>query len=284
MAHPRKPHVLSGHHSALALQNCDSNIRVKASTTTCEFAQNAFYEYWRTEGASSLDVYSPAADRGFPTSCASPAGVVTCTTDDGGVVKFARSAVTRYSDDEARSYAAHANLGPTPTAIAATSTPSPRRAQICYPGLTIPAVTIPATTIPAVTIPAVDLGGQHYPAQHYSAHHYRAQRYPAQHYKRQCFDAPADFAPARTTLLDQNAYRSLDPEYSAGLSRRYWSTVGGSVDYPNPSASGFGELNGAGFPKNQYVRPYVRNDGTYVSGYWRNSPSDGLPTCSVISC
>jgi hypothetical protein len=49
-------------------------------------------------------------------------------------------------------------------------------------------------------------------------------------------------------------------------------------------AAGFGELNAAGFPKNQYVRSYVRRDGTFVHSYWRNSPSDGLPTCRVISC
>jgi hypothetical protein len=42
--------------------------------------------------------------------------------------------------------------------------------------------------------------------------------------------------------------------------------------------------NDAGFPENQYVRPYTRRDGTRVDGYYRNSPSDSLPTFIYISC
>jgi hypothetical protein len=52
-----------------------------------------------------------------------------------------------------------------------------------------------------------------------------------------------------------------------------------------PTYSGsIGGFNAAGFPKNQYVRPYIRSDGTSVNGYWRNSPTDGLPTCQFVSC
>jgi hypothetical protein len=76
-------------------------------------------------------------------------------------------------------------------------------------------------------------------------------------------------------------YQALDPRFSATLSDDYWRGAGSAPDYTAP---GFGELNGAGFPKNQYVRSYVRRDGTFVHGYWRNSPSDGLPTCQIISC
>jgi hypothetical protein len=67
------------------------------------------------------------------------------------------------------------------------------------------------------------------------------------------------------------------------LTETYWDSSA-YAKMPDFSAPGFGELNGAGFPKNQYGRPYVRRDGTFVSGYWRNSPSDGLPTCQIISC
>ena len=76
---------------------------------------------------------------------------------------------------------------------------------------------------------------------------------------------------------------SLDPAFSPDLGESCWTSASGS-SVPDPTAPGFGELNEAGFPKNQYVRPYVRRDGTPVSGYWRNSPTDGLPTCEVISC
>jgi hypothetical protein len=59
---------------------------------------------------------------------------------------------------------------------------------------------------------------------------------------------------------------------------------GRTVSYPKVHASGYGQLNGAGFRKNQYVRSYLRRDGTFVNGYWRNSPTDGLPTCRIIHC
>lgn len=96
-------------------------------------------------------------------------------------------------------------------------------------------------------------------------------------------NVPAAFSLPQTTVRVAN-YGALDPSYSPTLTQRYWSSDIQSISTPDPSAPGFGELNAAGFPKNQYVRPYMRSDGTLVSGYWRNSPSDGLPTCEVIAC
>jgi hypothetical protein len=43
-----------------------------------------------------------------------------------------------------------------------------------------------------------------------------------------------------------------------------------AAEYP-----GAGDLNDVGCPKNQWVSGYYRADGTYVDGYFRNSPSDG---------
>jgi hypothetical protein len=78
-------------------------------------------------------------------------------------------------------------------------------------------------------------------------------------------------------------YAQVDPLFDASLSGTYWdSSVYATM--PDFAAPGFGGFNAAGFPKNQYVRPYFRRDGTFVSGYWRNSPSDGLPTCHIIRC
>jgi hypothetical protein len=34
------------------------------------------------------------------------------------------------------------------------------------------------------------------------------------------------------------------------------------------------DYNSAGCPKNQYVNGYYKANGTYVAGYWRNSPTD----------
>jgi len=178
--------------------------------------------------------------------------------------------------------------------IAAASAGAATAARYCWPGVTIPRVTIPAVTIPAVTIPAVTIPrtcfngvcvlAHHYPAQHYATQHYPAQHFPAQHIRGDCFKTAAAFAPWRTTVRVRN-YRAIDPTYSPQLSTRYWSAAGIAViSVPNPYAPGFGQFNAAGFPKNQYVRPYVRSDGTLVHGYWRNSPADGLPTCRIISC
>ena len=55
--------------------------------------------------------------------------------------------------------------------------------------------------------------------------------------------------------------------------------------YYRPSyPSYYGQLNRAGYPKNQYVSPYFRSNGTYVGGYLGNSPHDSYRTCSIIRC
>jgi hypothetical protein len=87
-----------------------------------------------------------------------------------------------------------------------------------------------------------------------------------------------------TATVRVSGYAAIDPGFSSSLSQRYWASAGPDVSVPDSTAPGFGSDNAAGFPKNQYVRPYVRSDGTMVTGYWRNDPTDGLPTCEVISC
>lgn len=202
------------------------------------------------------------------------------------------------------------------TLVVAGTSSAASTARFCYPGFTIsavhvpaltipawtsPAVTIPSVTIPAVTIPAACFAGtcypeKRYPAKHYPAKHYPAKHYPARHYPARtipartipgrCFDTSrysAAFAPASTTVRTRN-YDDIDRTFSPQLSTQYWRQAGSTVSFPNTYATGFGRLNAAGFPKNQYVRPYVRRNGTVVAGYWRNSPSDGLPTCRIIRC
>ena len=288
---------------SVVYRNCDANVQAKSGTTTCAFALNAFYEYYTTQRPARMDVWSPAAGRKLSTR-RSGADYIVCRTVDGGRVRFALRAINAYTPALAQAYAASPNLGPdqarsrrpASSASAASSQSSTlhQETRVCYPAVdlpavTLPAVTLPAVTLPAVTIPAAKLGGtsypaQHYPEQHHPAQHYPAQHYAAQHYDGSCFDAPKAFAPQSTSLLPSQAYASVDPSYSPALTTRYWGAADTSTSPPDPTAPGFGEFNAAGFPKNQYVRPYVRTDGTYVSGYWRNSPDDGLPTCMVISC
>jgi hypothetical protein len=66
-------------------------------------------------------------------------------------------------------------------------------------------------------------------------------------------------------------------EISPDSGTAYW-VEGEDIYYDDTyglsSSSAPGGYNGAGCPKNQWVSGYFRSDGSYVSGYWRNSPAD----------
>ena len=59
------PEPVTHHRRHVKLTACDANIRVKASTTTCPFAQNVFYEYWAGGSPSSITAYSPTSGEGI---------------------------------------------------------------------------------------------------------------------------------------------------------------------------------------------------------------------------
>ena len=92
--------------------NCAGSVSVKSDTTTCEFGNNTFYEYWTSGQSSSLSVYSPVTGRTYATECGSEGAEIVCRDDDGGEVKFPQSAVDAYSQSQADSYAADHDLGP----------------------------------------------------------------------------------------------------------------------------------------------------------------------------
>jgi hypothetical protein len=135
----------------------------------------------------------------------------------------------------------------------------------CWKAPTIPTITIPAITIPAVTIPAVTIPGYTLPER--------------------CFDTDESEAlpPSETTVRVRN-YQRIDSHFSLALSIAYWRQTGKSSSVPSYDAEGFGEVNAAGAVQNQYVRSYVRADGTFVPGYWRHGRTDGRPTCKIIRC
>jgi hypothetical protein len=101
---------------ATDLVSCDANIRVKASTTTCPFAQNVFYEYYRaTLGyprAVTVRAWSPAADRHFDVKCSGVESIV-CRAGDGARVGFPARAVLAYDDEQAEHFAATRETGTT---------------------------------------------------------------------------------------------------------------------------------------------------------------------------
>ena len=135
----------------------------------------------------------------------------------------------------------------------------------CWKGPTMPVVTIPAITIPAVTIPAVTIPGYTIPAR--------------------CYDTDETEAPPPSkTTVRVRSYNRIDSQFSLALSVAYWRQTGDSSSVPSHAAGGFGEVNAAGHVKNQYVRAYVRSNGTFVPGHWRYGNADGQPTCKIIRC
>jgi len=202
---------------------CDQNISVNAETTTCGFAQNAFYAYWSAaESSTTLRVLSPALGRRLATICAERGGLVRCTTDDGGLVRFPIRAVASYTPEMAAAFAAAHGLKPPPTIAGSDD------------------------DVLADDLDAIDEDDAAI--------------------DRSLEDLERDYPDVET-----GSYAMPDTSNAPGVSS--------SQDF-----SGVGGVNDAGYPKNQYVRPHMRRDGTYVQGYWRNSPNDGLPTCKVIDC
>lgn len=93
---------------------CDANIEVKAATTTCAFAQNAFWHYWTSGESGAIQVYSPAARSTFDVSCKVRDSQIGCSTSDGGEVRFSQDALDLYSQTQADRYAGSHDLGPNP--------------------------------------------------------------------------------------------------------------------------------------------------------------------------
>lgn len=91
--------------------SCDDNIEVLRPRTSCAFAQNAFYEYWVAGRTSPVMAHSPALGRALRTRCRSGVTRVTCSTGDGGRVRFPIAAINMYSDAQAADYAATHDTG-----------------------------------------------------------------------------------------------------------------------------------------------------------------------------
>jgi hypothetical protein len=170
--------------------------------------------------------------------------------------------------------------------------------RVCWPGVKVPPVEIPAITIPAREIPAKEITVPTIPgwvapaiptitipAIAIPAVSIPAFTIPGYTVPERCFDSEATDAlpPSKTSVRVRN-YHRIDSSFSLALSIAYWRQTGQSSLVPDPSAEGFGESTAAGFAKSQYVRAYVRTDGTLVPGHWRKASSDGRPTCKLIRC
>ena len=180
-----------------------------------------------------------------------------------------------------------------------TAWPAVANAQrVCWPGVNVPPVEIPATTIPAKEIPAREITIPTIPgwvapttptitipAITIPAVSIPAFTIPGYTVPERCFDSEKTDAlpPSKTSVRVRN-YHRIDSNFSLALSVAYWRQTGTSSLVPEHSAEGFGESTAAGFAKNQYVRAYIRTDGTFVPGRWRHGTSDGRPACEFIRC
>lgn len=102
---------------AAALVSCDANISVKPKSTTCAFAQNAFFSYWveydspgSLADSSGYPVYSAALGRMLTLNCSGTEEIV-CQGGDGAYVKFSASAVRAYTRSNAERYLSYADTG-----------------------------------------------------------------------------------------------------------------------------------------------------------------------------
>ncbi len=128
-------------------RNCDTNI-VANSRSSCSFANNVFYEYYRSGRGTNtmLLVHSPTTGADYTVSCSIDAGLVGCLgqpLSTGIYVSFPQRAVEQYTEAAAQAYAQSADLGDsvpaTPGQTApATGNPSGSSADFCTAHACIP--------------------------------------------------------------------------------------------------------------------------------------------------
>jgi hypothetical protein len=99
--------------TASAMRTCDANITARRATTSCRFAENVFYGYWKAQdqGDDAFTAYSPVTKQTYSMSCSGETTVI-CRAGDGGEVHFPMAAVRAYTAENAAHYAATHDTGP----------------------------------------------------------------------------------------------------------------------------------------------------------------------------
>ncbi|MBI5103623.1 MAG: hypothetical protein HZB46_01285 [Solirubrobacterales bacterium] len=98
--------------SASRWRACDANVRARRGTTSCAFALNVFYGYWRAarRGQERFAAYDPTTGREHRLGCSGRA-TLTCRTADRSAVRFPLGAVEAYTASAARAYCESHDLG-----------------------------------------------------------------------------------------------------------------------------------------------------------------------------
>jgi hypothetical protein len=111
--------------AASAMRSCDANIAVKRATTSCAFAENVFYGYWKAQdqGDDAVAAYSTVTKQSYPISCTSGTTVM-CRAGDGAEVRFPMAAIRAYTAANAAHYAATHDTGPSNPADGGSASPA----------------------------------------------------------------------------------------------------------------------------------------------------------------
>jgi hypothetical protein len=105
------PAVRSRASSSPTFAGCGGYVEALADTTSCEFANNVFYEFYEVQPERQFSAYSPATGKSYDVRCTGQS-LVTCTGGQGAKVRFPLSAVSVYTDSDATAYASSHDLGP----------------------------------------------------------------------------------------------------------------------------------------------------------------------------
>lgn len=108
-------------------RNCDPNI-VANSNTSCAFAENAFYEAYRSlafeHSTFAIEAYSPTTRKNYELFCDHSARLlIGCTSSplsDGIYVSFPQAALIAYTEAQAQAYAASGKSGNPPPPAASS--------------------------------------------------------------------------------------------------------------------------------------------------------------------
>jgi hypothetical protein len=90
--------------------DCAGGVEARSGTTSCDFAQNVFYEYYESSEMAEFPVYSPSTGMTYQMSCTGDP-MVMCTGGTGAEVRFPLSALLAYTESDARAYASSHDLG-----------------------------------------------------------------------------------------------------------------------------------------------------------------------------
>jgi hypothetical protein len=98
-------------------RNCDTSV-VADSATSCAFAENVFYEYYKSSRAAgagqSLRAHSPDTGHDYSVFCSLRQGLIVCLGEPlatGIYVSFPNAAIASYTATEANAYASSHDLG-----------------------------------------------------------------------------------------------------------------------------------------------------------------------------